>query len=96
MSRSEQNPRTTRYNLASITASVFTVVAYAVIYSHASGRGPSILGDVVALFIVTGIGLALAFILAMAAMMRGEEPIWITLVAFGVPPAFVAFLIFNR
>lgn len=96
MSGSEQNPRTTRYNLGSITASVLTIVAYAVIYSHASGRGPSILGDVVALFIVAGVGLTLAFILAMAAMIRGEEPFLVTLIAFGVPPAFVAFLIFNR
>lgn len=96
MNEPEYEPQPPRFNIASITVSVITIVLYVVIYFQGAGQGPSILGNLIALFVVAGVGLTIAFILAMTAMMRGEDPMLVTLLALGVPPLWVVFLILHR
>jgi hypothetical protein len=93
---SEGNSQPARYNFVSIMLSTLTIVSLVAIYFHGLGGGASVGGHFVAFIIVAGVGLTAAFIFAFAAMVRGEQPLALTLAAFGLPAAFVAILILGH
>jgi hypothetical protein len=74
-------------NVVSVAISLITLLigAATMLSSRGSGmeRG---LSSAFFLIIYGSISLTLAFAFALAAMMRGEEPILLTLIAFVVPP----------
>jgi hypothetical protein len=96
MRPSDHNSRNTRYSLISMGVTVITVTILAVFYFVRSGVGPAVASDLITLLVCGGLGLASAFVIALAAMIRGEEPVLLTLLALALPPAVVAFLILRR
>ena len=73
-------------NVTSLAVSVITAVVSAAIVVQGRGSGMEGLSSVFALIIVAAIGFSVAFILALVAMLRGEQPFIVTLTAFAIPP----------
>jgi hypothetical protein len=69
----EHNSRNTRYCLVSMAVTVITVTILAIFYFVRSGVGPATANDLITLLVCGGLGLTSAFVIALVAMIRGEE-----------------------
>ena len=81
-------------NLVSVAISVVTLLVGAAMLSSRGGGMEQGLSGAFFLIIYGSIALTIAFAFALAAMMRGEEPFILTLIAFILPPllGFIAII----
>ena len=83
-----------RRNVISIVISIMTLVISIAAMVSSHGLGMEGLRTTFSLIIYGGIALTVAFVFALTAMMHGEEPLILTLMAFALPPllAFIAII----
>ena len=81
-------------NIVSLAFSIFTIIICTVIGISGSGTGmTNALHAVFLEIIIGGLGLSLAFAFGCFALVRGEQPMLLSLVAFAMPPLIILFLV---
>jgi polysaccharide pyruvyl transferase WcaK-like protein len=73
-------------NAISILISILTALIGAAVFISGRGAGMEALSSLFHLIIFGSFALVVAFIFAASAMLRGEEPVGLTLLAFSLPP----------
>lgn len=83
-------------NIISMAISALTLVMSLAAMVSTRGAGMEGLRTTFSLIIYASVALAIAFAFACSAMIRGEEPILLTLVAFALPPLLIFIALLYR